>query len=150
MKTAVKKFSIVITATLMAVGVAAPIANTNSKAPNNQTVLAAKRHHRRHHRHHKKHYIRVYYTIRNFKKRIGHKRLRVRRGTSVLGALKKGWKVRYEHGKYGAFVTSIKGYRQNTRHNIYWTYKVNGKTANKACSAWKLHNKDHVTWTRGH
>lgn len=146
MKTAVKKFGLVITATLMAVSVAAPIANTK-KAPNNQTVLAAKRHHRRHH---KKHYIRVYYTIKNFKKRIGHKRLRVRRGTSVLGALKKGWKVRYTNGKYGAFVTSIKGYKQNSRHNIYWTYKVNGKMANKACSAWKLRNKDHVTWTRSH
>lgn len=130
MNTLVKKATIIFTAGFLALGTGATFTSAN------QQVQAARR-------------IRVTYTLRNLGRHLAAKRLHVRKGTTVLGGLKKAWKIRYTHGPYGAFVTSIHGYRQNKSKGIFWTYRVNGKYANKAASAWKLHNHDHVVWTRG-
>lgn len=123
-----KKITLVFTASFLALGTGAGLIN--------QPAAAARR-------------IRVFYTLRNGHHKIAAKHVHVKKGTTVLGGLKKAWKVRYTHGPYGDFVTSIHGYAQNKSKGLYWTYKVNGKYANKAASAWKLHKHDHVVWTRG-
>lgn len=97
---------------------------------NNQPVQAAKT-------------IKVTYTLKNGKKRIAHKTIRVKKNTTVLAGLKKCWKVKSSHG----FVTSIHGYSQNKRKGLYWTYTVNGKWASAANKV-HLHNKNKVVWTR--
>lgn len=151
MKKIIKKISLILAAILLAAGLDAPLLNSNVNGIQNsqpKAVLAV-RHHHHHHHHRRHHYIRVTYILKNFRKRIGHKRIRLRRGTSVLSGLKRCWKVKYHHGKYGAFVTSIHGYRENKKRGIYWTYKVHGKYANKSASAWKMRKNSKVTWTRG-
>lgn len=123
MKTLVKKATLIVTASFLAVGTGAGI------TANNQVKAASR--------------IRVTYTLKNFKKRIASKHVHVRRGTTVLGGLRKAWKVKASNG----FVTSIHGYHQNKGKKIFWVYTVNGKWA-QAANRVKLHNHDHVVWTR--
>lgn len=123
MKTLVKKATLIFTVGFLTAG-------TGIAATTNENVEAASR-------------IRVTYTLKNNKKHIASKRIHVKRGTTVLGGLRKAWKVRSTNG----FVTSIHGYSQNKSKKIFWTYTVNGKWA-QAANRVKLHNHDHVVWTR--
>lgn len=125
MKTLVKKATLIFTASFLALGTGATLTGCNNQAN------AA-------------HRIRVTYILKNFHKHIASKRVHVKKGTTVLGGLKKAWKV----SEKGGFVTKIHGYSQNKSKKIYWTYRVNGKWA-QAANKVKLHNHDHVVWTRG-
>ncbi|EFG56207.1 DUF4430 domain-containing protein [Lactobacillus amylolyticus] len=120
----VKKLGLLFTVILLSLG-AVGIADAN-----HSHVQAAKT-------------IRVTYTLKNNKKTIAKKNIRVKKHTTVLAALKKCWKVKSS----GGFVTSIHGYSQNKSKKLYWTYTVNGKWANAANKVY-LHNKDRVVWTR--
>lgn len=122
MNTLVKKVTLIFTVGMLAAGTGATITSEN--------VNAASR-------------ISVTYTLKNFKKKVSSKKLRVKKGTTVLAGLKKAWKVRSNNG----FVTSIHGYNQNKGKKIFWTYTINGKWA-QAANKVKLHNHDHVVWTR--
>lgn len=130
MKTLVKKATVIFTASFIALGSGITLAGCNNQV-------------------HAAHRLLVSYTLRNGHHRIAAKRFHVKKGTTVLGGLKKAWHVEGSKSSYGYFVTSIHGYHQNKKRGLYWTYRVNGKYANKAANAWKLHNHDHVVWTRG-
>lgn len=125
----VKKASLVFTVSLLTFG------SLSAADAGSSNVQAAKHHHAS--------TIRVTYTLKNNKKKIAHKSIKVKKNTTVLGGLKKCWKVKADNG----FVTSIHGYSQNKGKKLYWTYKVNGKWA-QAANKVKLHNHDKVVWTR--
>jgi hypothetical protein len=60
----------------------------------------------------------------------------------VLAGLKKAWTVKLQKG----MVTQIGSHKQNAKKNVYWTYKVNGKTVKKGVQQQKVKNKDKITF----
>ncbi|KRL68267.1 DUF4430 domain-containing protein [Companilactobacillus versmoldensis] len=116
-----KKLASLLVALLLLIGVATPAttAQAKSKKSNN---------------------IKVTYVLKKNKKQIAKKKITLKKNSSVMKGLKKGWKVSEKDG----FITKIDGHKQNDKKKIYWTYTVNKKTVNVGANKKKLHNKDHV------
>ena len=87
--------------------------------------------------------ISVNYTLKEDKKTVDSKTVKVPKKSKVITGLKKAWKVRETKG----FVTAIDGKKQNPKKKIYWTYTINGKWATKGVTQQKVANKDKVKFT---
>ncbi|WEV43691.1 DUF4430 domain-containing protein [Lactobacillus sp. ESL0684] len=92
--------------------------------------------------------ITVTYTLKKNNKKFAKKKVKLaKKGATVIKGLRKAWKVKGKTSPgLGFMVTGIKGKNQNTSKGIYWTYKLNGKFANKGVSSQKVHNKDRVVF----
>ncbi|WP_374955781.1 DUF4430 domain-containing protein [Lactobacillus bombicola] len=49
--------------------------------------------------------------------------------------------------EHNGFITAIDGKSQDTHKQIYWTYTINGKFANKGAAEQKVNNHDKVKFT---
>lgn len=118
-----KKRHFLILVVLVAISLVAGCSQTTKKtAPTNQ--------------------IRVTYQLQNDGDQIAKKSVHVKKNATVLTGLKKAWSVKLQKG----MVTQIGKHKQDTNKNIYWTYKINGKTAKKGVQQQKVKNKDKVTF----
>ena len=91
-----------------------------------------------------KNQITVNYTLKQGKKTVDTKSVKIpKKKAKVITGLKKAWKVQETKG----FITSIDGKKQNPKKKIYWTYKINGKWANKGADQQAVANKDKVKFT---
>lgn len=116
-----KKLTSLLLALLLMLGTIAPASTAQAKSTSNNK-------------------IKVTYVLKKNKKTIDKKKLTLKKGSSVMKGLKKGWKVSESKG----FITSIDGHKQNDKKQVYWTFTVNKKQVNVMASKKKLHNKDHV------
>lgn len=87
--------------------------------------------------------ISVNYTLKEGKKTVDSKTVKVPKKSKVITGLKKAWKVQETKG----FITAIDGKKQNPKKKIYWTYTINGKWATKGVTQQKVANKDKVKFT---
>lgn len=87
--------------------------------------------------------ITVSYTLKEGKKTIDQKTVKVPKKAKVMTGLKKAWKVQATKG----FITAIDGKKQNAKKKIYWTYTINGKWATKGANQQTVANKDKVKFT---
>lgn len=87
--------------------------------------------------------IKVSYTLNVNNKNAKTKTVKLPKNSTVMKGLKKLWKVKSTEG----FITSIDGKSQDKEKNIYWTYTINGKFANKGAAEQKLANKDKIKFT---
>lgn len=88
--------------------------------------------------------ITVTYVLKENNKTFSNKKIKLKKNSTVMQGLKKGWKVQEKDG----FVTSIAGKKQDDKKKIYWTYTVNKKMVDAANKV-KLHKNDKVVWTLG-
>ncbi len=86
--------------------------------------------------------IQVTYQLQKSGSQIAKKEVHVKKNATVVTGLKKAWPVKLQKG----MVTQIDGHKQNDKQNVYWTYKINGKTAKKGVQQQKVANKDKVTF----
>ncbi|WP_099975042.1 MULTISPECIES: DUF4430 domain-containing protein [Lactobacillaceae] len=84
--------------------------------------------------------IHVTYVLKDGKKQIAKKKITLKKNSSVMTGVKKGWTVKEKDG----FITSIDGHKQNEKKNKYWTFTVNKKQVNVGAKDKKLKNKDNV------
>ncbi|MBW8009451.1 DUF4430 domain-containing protein [Lactobacillus helveticus] len=87
--------------------------------------------------------ISVNYTLKEGKKTVDSKTVKVPKKSKVITGLKKAWKVQETKG----FITAIDGKKQNPKKKIYWTYTINEKWATKGVTQQKVANKDKVKFT---
>lgn len=87
--------------------------------------------------------ISVNYTLKEGKKTVDSKTVKVPKKSKVITGLKKAWKVQETKG----FITAIDGKKQDPKKKIYWTYTINGKWATKGVTQQKVANKDKVKFT---
>ena len=87
--------------------------------------------------------IKVNYTLKVHNKTYKKKTIKLPKHSTVMRGLRKCWKIKSDHG----LITSIAGKSQNPSKKIYWTYKINGKFAQKGAAIQKLANKDKVKFT---
>ncbi|RHW54142.1 DUF4430 domain-containing protein [Lactobacillus bombicola] len=87
--------------------------------------------------------ITVAYTLNVNKKNIKNKKVKLSKHATVMAGLKKAWRVKSTNG----FITAIDGKSQDTHKQIYWTYTINGKFANKGAAEQKVNNHDKVKFT---
>lgn len=125
----VKKVGTSIAVVMVSVGTLAGCSNSNNNKKSTQSKTSN---------------IQVTYVLKDSKKTFANKKITLKKHSTVLAGLKKGWKVKENKG----FVTSIDGRAQNPSKKIYWTYKLNGKWADAANKV-KLNKNDKVVWTRG-
>ncbi|MBC6342016.1 DUF4430 domain-containing protein [Lactobacillus kimbladii] len=87
--------------------------------------------------------IKVTYTLKVHNKTYKKKTVKLPKHSTVMRGLRKCWKVKSTNG----FITSIAGKSQKPSKKIYWTYRINGKFAQKGAAIQKLANKDKVKFT---
>ena len=87
--------------------------------------------------------IAVSYTLKEGKKTVDSKTVKMSKKGKVMTGLKKAWKVQENKG----FITAIDGKKQNPKKKIYWTYTINGKWASKGADKQAVANKDKVKFT---
>ena len=119
-----KKVSTVITATILTFTLAGCSNNKSTQTKKNNQIS-------------------VTYTLKDNKKTLDSKTVKVNKKAKVLTGLQKAWKVKLTKG----FITSIDGHSQNPKKKIYWTYTINGKWAQKGANQQVVNNKDKVKFT---
>ena len=87
--------------------------------------------------------IKVTYTLKVHNKTYKKKTVKLPKHSTVMRGLRKCWKIKSDRG----LITSIAGKSQNPSKKIYWTYKINGKFAQKGAAIQKLANKDKIKFT---
>lgn len=119
-----KKVSTVITATILTFTLAGCSNNKPTQTKKNNQIS-------------------VTYTLKDNKKTLDSKTVKVNKKAKVLTGLQKAWKVKQTKG----FITSIDGHSQNPKKKIYWTYTINGKWAQKGANQQVVNNKDKIKFT---
>lgn len=87
--------------------------------------------------------ISINYTLKEDKKTLDTKTVKVPKKAKVITGLRKAWKVKESKG----FITAIDGKAQNPKKKIYWTYTINNKFASKGANVQAVNNKDQVKFT---
>lgn len=83
------------------------------------------------------------YTLKEGKTQLSQKKVTLKKNDKVITGMKKVWKVKESKG----FITSINGKQQNEKKNLYWTYTINGKSAEKLATKQIVHNHDQIQFT---
>lgn len=87
--------------------------------------------------------ISVNYTLKENKKTIGTKTVKVPKKVKVITGLKKAWHVKETKG----LITAIDDKAQNPKKKIYWTYTINNKFASKGANEQTVNNRDKIKFT---
>lgn len=87
--------------------------------------------------------ITVQIKLKNDGKIVSTKKIVVDTGETLLNALKANYSVK-DDGK--GFITSIDGKSQDTTHQKYWTYTINGESATVGASQYKLKKSDSIVF----